>query len=109
MGDILQAFQKCILLNENYSILIQISLKVIPNGPVAKTPPMVQVMGRHRWDFCLDRAMMTMSKDLNFTPRSFQLAYFTAELNANKINLTTDMSITDSENVIFQHSIVLSS
>ena len=35
---------KCILLNENVSISIQISLKFVPKGPINNIPALVQVM-----------------------------------------------------------------
>ena len=35
---------KCIFLNENDKILIQISLKLVPVGPVDYKPALVQVM-----------------------------------------------------------------
>ena len=34
----------CIFLNENYRILIQISLKFVCSGPTANKPALVQVM-----------------------------------------------------------------
>ena len=35
---------KCILLNENDKILIQLSLKLVPRGPIANKPAFVQVV-----------------------------------------------------------------
>ena len=39
---------KCIFLNENVWILIMISLKFVPNGPINNIPALVQIMVRHR-------------------------------------------------------------
>ena len=36
---------KCILLNENDKIRIQISLKLVPGSPIDNNPSLVQVMG----------------------------------------------------------------
>ena len=43
-GDIF----KCIFLNENDKILIQISLKLVPRSPINNKPAFVQVMAWHR-------------------------------------------------------------
>ena len=39
---------KCIFLNENLLILIKISLKFIPNGPIYNIPTLVQIMAWRR-------------------------------------------------------------
>ena len=39
---------KCIFLNENCCILIQISLKIVPKGPINNIPAMVQIMAWRR-------------------------------------------------------------
>ena len=39
---------KCIFLNENAWILIKISLKFVPKGPVNNIPALVQIMAWHR-------------------------------------------------------------
>ena len=39
---------KCIFLNENNRILIQISLKFVPRGPIGNKPALVQVMAWRR-------------------------------------------------------------
>ena len=39
-GDIF----KCIFLNENYRIAIQISVKYVPRGPIDNKPVLIQVM-----------------------------------------------------------------
>ena len=39
---------KCIFLNENVWILIEISLKFVPKGPVNNIPALVQIMARRR-------------------------------------------------------------
>ena len=39
---------KCIFLNENLWISIQISLKFVPKGPINNIPALVQVMAWHR-------------------------------------------------------------
>ena len=45
MADILaDDIFKCIFLNENDRILIQISLKFVPRGPINNKPALVQVM-----------------------------------------------------------------
>ena len=41
---------KCILLNENVWIRIEISLKFIPKGPINNIPALVQIMAWHRSD-----------------------------------------------------------
>ena len=38
---------KCIFLNENLWILIKISLKFVPKGPINNIPALVQVMAWH--------------------------------------------------------------
>ena len=39
---------KCIFLNENVKILIKISLKFVPNGPINNIPALVQIMAWRR-------------------------------------------------------------
>ena len=39
---------KCIFLNENVCILIKISLKFVPKGPINNIPALVQIMAWHR-------------------------------------------------------------
>ena len=39
---------KCIFLNENVWILIKISLKFVPNGPIVNIPALVQIMAWRR-------------------------------------------------------------
>ena len=39
---------KCIFLNENLSISIQISLKFVPKGPINNIPALVQIMAWRR-------------------------------------------------------------
>ena len=39
---------KCILLNENRSIWIKISLKFVPKGPINNIPAVVEIMAWHR-------------------------------------------------------------
>ena len=39
---------KYIFLNENIYILIKISLKFVPKGPINNIPALVQIMARHR-------------------------------------------------------------
>ena len=39
---------KCIFLNENISISIQISLKFVPNGPIDNKSALVRVMAWHQ-------------------------------------------------------------
>ena len=39
---------KCIFLNQNYRIPIQISLKFVPRSPIDNTPAMVEVMAWRR-------------------------------------------------------------
>ena len=39
---------KCIFLNKNVSIAIEISLKSIPNGPIDNIPALVQILALHR-------------------------------------------------------------
>ena len=53
---------KCILLNENVLILIKISLKFIPKGPINNIPALVQIMAwRRPGDKPLSEAMMIIS------------------------------------------------
>ena len=50
---------KCIFLNENVSILIKISLKFVPKGPINNIPALVQIMAWHRpGDKPLSESMM---------------------------------------------------
>ena len=49
---------KCILLNENVSISIKISLKCIPKGPINNIPAMLQIM---TWRKPLSETMMIIS------------------------------------------------
>ena len=50
----------CIFLNENCCVMIKISLKFIPNGPIDNNPALVQIMGWH-WtgDTSLSEMMMS--------------------------------------------------
>ena len=51
---------KCIFLNENIRISIQISLKFVPNGLIDNKPALVQVMAWHQTgDKPLPEAMLT--------------------------------------------------
>ena len=50
---------KCIFINENIWILIEISLKFVPKGPINKIPAFVQIMAwRHSGDKPLSEPMM---------------------------------------------------
>ena len=50
---------KCICLNENIWIQIEISLKFVPKGPINKIPALVQIMAwRHPRDKTLSEPMM---------------------------------------------------
>ena len=51
---------KCIFLNENYNILIQISLKFVPKDPIDHISPLVQLMAcRQIGDKPLPEPMLT--------------------------------------------------
>ena len=53
---------KCIFLNENVCILIKISLKFVPKGPINNIPALVQVMAwRRSGDKPLSEPMMVWS------------------------------------------------
>ena len=39
---------ECIFLNESMKILIKISVKLVPNGPINNIPALVQIMAWHR-------------------------------------------------------------
>ena len=53
---------KCIFLNENVSILIKISLKFVPKGPINNIPALVQTMAwRRPGDKPLSEPMMVSS------------------------------------------------
>ena len=39
---------KCIFINEKFCILIRISLKFVPRGPIDNRPALVQVMAWHQ-------------------------------------------------------------
>ena len=55
---------KCIFLNENYKIPIQISLKLVPRSPIDNKPALVQVMAwRRTGDKTLPEPMMTQFTD----------------------------------------------
>ena len=55
---------KCIFLNENDKILIQISLILVPRSPIDNKPALVQVMAwRRTADKPLPEAMMTQFTD----------------------------------------------
>ena len=55
---------KCIFLNENDRIQIQISLKFIPRSPIDNKPTLVQVMAWRRiGDWPLPELMMTQFTD----------------------------------------------
>ena len=50
---------KCVFLNENISISINISLKFVPKGPINNIPALVQIMAwRHPGDKPLSEPMM---------------------------------------------------
>ena len=57
---------KCTFLNENDRILIQISRKFVPRGPIDNKPALVQVMA-WRWtgDKPLPEPMLTLFTDAN--------------------------------------------
>ena len=48
MADISEMFVECIFLNENVWILIKISLKFVPKGPINNIPALVQWMAWHQ-------------------------------------------------------------
>ena len=55
---------KCIFLNENDTIPIQISLKLVPRSPIDNKPALVQVMAwRRTGDKPLPEPMMTQFTD----------------------------------------------
>ena len=55
---------KCIFLNENDRITIQISLKFVPTSPIDNTPALVQVMAwRQAGDKPLSEPMLTPFTD----------------------------------------------
>ena len=50
---------KCIFLNENVILAIEISLKFVPNGPINNIPALVQIMARrHTGDEPLSEPML---------------------------------------------------
>ena len=50
---------KCIFLNENVRISIEISLKFVPKGPINNIPPLIQIMAWCQWgDKPLSEPMM---------------------------------------------------
>ena len=55
---------KCIFLNENHKIPIQISLKIVPRSPIDNKPALVQVMAwRRTGDMPLPELMLTQFTD----------------------------------------------
>ena len=57
-------FFKYIFLNEKFCILIKISLKFVPKGPIDNNPALVQVMAWHRiGDKPLSEQMLTRFTD----------------------------------------------
>ena len=55
---------KCIFLNENDNILIEISLKLVPRSPINNKSALVQVMAWHQTgDKPLPETMMTQFSD----------------------------------------------
>ena len=55
---------KCIFLNEKICILIKISLKFVPNGPIDNNPELVQIMAwRRKGDKPLSEPMLTRFTD----------------------------------------------
>ena len=55
---------KCIFLNQNYRILIQISLKFVPRSPIDNKPALVQVMAwRRTGDKSLPEPMLAQFTD----------------------------------------------
>ena len=55
---------KCIFLNENYRILIQISLNFVPKGPINNIPALVQIIAwRRTGDKPLPELMVTQFTD----------------------------------------------
>ena len=64
MANISQTFSNAFLFNENVQILIKISLKFVPKGPINNIPAMVQIMA---WlqpgDKSLSEPMMTLFGD----------------------------------------------
>ena len=55
---------KCIFLNENDGILIQISVKFVPDGPIDNNPALVWIMAwRRTGDKPLSEPMLTKFTD----------------------------------------------
>ena len=56
---------KCIFLNEKVCIVIQISLKFVPRGPIDNNPALVQIMAWRRiGDKPLSEPMLTWFTDI---------------------------------------------
>ena len=65
---------KWIFLNENAWILIEISLKIVPRGPINNIPALVQVMAWHRiGDKPLSEPMLTQFTDAYMSLRGDEL------------------------------------
>ena len=57
---------KCIFWNEKFCIIIKISLKFVPKGPIDNNPEMVQIMAwRGVGDKQLSEPMLTRFTDAN--------------------------------------------
>ena len=55
---------RCIFLNENICILIKISLKFVPKGPIDNNPALVEIMARRRiYDKPLSEPMLVQFTD----------------------------------------------
>ena len=55
---------RCILVNEKFCILIKISLKFVPKGPIDNNPALIQIMAWHRiGDKPLSEPMLTQFAD----------------------------------------------
>ena len=64
---------KCILLNENDRVPIQISLKFVPRSPVDNQPAFVQVMAWRHW--CVARSSSQYQDGCYFANNIFQCIF----------------------------------
>ena len=93
---------KCIFANENVRILIQISLKLVPEGPINNIPALVQMMAwRRPGDKPLSEPMMVclpthicvtrpqwVNGFINWTVFCFKVNYYSRTLNGILIDST---------------------
>ena len=99
---------KCIFLNENVIILIKISLKFVPKGPINNIPALVQIMAwRHPCDkplsepmmisfrthICITRPQWVNPSSPGRNPKMFSNIYFIANVCNHLMSIFSEIAL----------------